>query len=117
MPQPFASPIGILIALVVLAASAPALARDDGRYAQSPLKQWFDSLTSGRGACCSDADGERTEYEMRGNAYWAPIDGVMTEVPADALLTVPNKVGHAMKWLSMSDGKRVFRCFLPGAGL
>jgi hypothetical protein len=35
-----------------------ASARDlDGRYAQSPLKQWFDSLKSGKGPCCSDADG------------------------------------------------------------
>jgi hypothetical protein len=26
-------------------------AHDDGRYAHSPLKPWFDGL------CCSDADG------------------------------------------------------------
>jgi hypothetical protein len=32
-------------------------ARDDGRYSQSPLKPWFDSLKSGKGPCCSDADG------------------------------------------------------------
>jgi hypothetical protein len=33
-------------------------ARDpDGRYANSPLKQWFDQLASGKGLCCSFADG------------------------------------------------------------
>ena len=26
-----------------------AVARDDGRFANSPLKGWFDSLKSGRG--------------------------------------------------------------------
>lgn len=106
-----------LIVLAMLVVGAQAHARDDGRYAQSPLKQWFDSLKSGKGFCCSDADGEQTEYEMRGNSYWAPIDGVMTEVPADALLNVPNKVGRAMKWISTIDGRKSFRCFLPGAGL
>ena len=32
-------------------------ARDDGRFANSPLKPWFDRLASGRGLCCSFADG------------------------------------------------------------
>src|SRR5215471_6131531 len=35
-----------------------AAARDlEGRYANSPLKGWFESLRSGKGPCCSDADG------------------------------------------------------------
>ena len=33
-------------------------ARDnDGKYANSPLKSWFDQLASGKGLCCSFADG------------------------------------------------------------
>jgi hypothetical protein len=35
------------------------LARDDGRYGNSPLKSWFDHLASGKGMCCSFADGFR----------------------------------------------------------
>jgi hypothetical protein len=36
-----------------------ATARDlDGRYANSPLKSWFDHLASRKGPCCSLADGE-----------------------------------------------------------
>ncbi len=38
---------GILVALV----TGTVQARDDGRYSQSPLKQWFDSLKSGKGPC------------------------------------------------------------------
>src|SRR5215470_5430584 len=89
--------------------AAPALycgtsavrAKDDGRYAQSPLKPWFDSLKSKKGFCCSVADGQETEYEMRDNHYWAPIDGVWQPVPDEALITEPNKVGRAMKWILM----------------
>jgi hypothetical protein len=38
-----------------------ALARDDGRYANSPLKSWFDRLASGKGLCRSFADGFRVD--------------------------------------------------------
>jgi hypothetical protein len=34
-----------------------AFARDDGRYADDPLRYWFDNLTSSNGKCCSFADG------------------------------------------------------------
>ena len=32
-------------------------ARDDGRFADSPLKEWFDRLASRNGLCCAFADG------------------------------------------------------------
>lgn len=104
------------IVALLLVTPCLTLARDDGRYAQSPLKQWFDSLRSAKGPCCSDADGEETEWEMRDGSYWAPIDGVMTRVPDSALLTQPNKAGKAMKWLYYENGEKVFRCFIPGSG-
>jgi hypothetical protein len=47
---------GALIASAAVFAGS-ATARDDGRYANSPLKPWFDSLRSAKGLCCSDADG------------------------------------------------------------
>jgi len=92
-------------------------ARDDGRYAQSPLKPWFDSLKSQKGFCCSVADGQETEYEMRDSNYWAPIDGVWQPVPTEAVITQPNKVGRAMKWIYMENGQKKFRCFLPASGV
>jgi hypothetical protein len=110
--------IAVLGALALSAATSyPVAARDDGRYAQSPLKPWFDQLKSRKGYCCSDADGEETEYEMRGQSYWAPIDGVWQPVPTEAVITEPNKVGRAMKWLYMENGERKFRCFLPAGGV
>ncbi len=60
----------ILALLVFL--TVPALARDDGRYANSPLKGWFESLRSQKGYCCAEADGRETEFDMRDNRYWVP---------------------------------------------
>jgi hypothetical protein len=47
------------ILLLLILFTSIAHARDlDGRYAQSPLKTWFDKLRSSGGSlCCSDADG------------------------------------------------------------
>lgn len=48
----------LLVAVgILLAFAGAAFARDDGRYANSALKPWFDGLRSGKGPCCSDADG------------------------------------------------------------
>jgi len=45
-------------------------ARDDGRYANEPLHAWFDQLASGKGLCCSFADGFKVE-----NVDWDTEDG------------------------------------------
>src|SRR5579863_807476 len=44
-------------AALVRGRSIVTLTRDDGRYAHSPLKSWFDQLAGGKGLCCSFADG------------------------------------------------------------
>jgi hypothetical protein len=115
--------IAILTWVVITALIALGAARDDGRYAQFPLKQWFDSLHSKKGYCCSDADGQKTDYEISVDGagkrhYAAPIDGVLTEVPDDAVLDAPNRTpeGSAMKWIYIANGRKQFKCFLPAAG-
>ena len=54
---------------------------------------------------------------MRDGSYWAPIEGIMTRVPREAVITEPNRHGRAMKWLYFENGHRAFRCFIPGAGI
>src|ERR1700733_15046013 len=49
--------LGSAFGIVVAAFIGAVQARDDGRYSLSPLKPWFDGLRSGKGPCCSDADG------------------------------------------------------------
>jgi hypothetical protein len=52
-----ASVLILVVAGCILAPDEVAARDPDGRYANSPLKGWFDSLHSGKGPCCSDADG------------------------------------------------------------
>ncbi|MGB8119403.1 MAG: hypothetical protein WCF56_11880 [Pseudolabrys sp.] len=97
------------------------LVRDlDGKYASSPLKQWFDSLASRRGPCCSVADGQSVEdvdCDTKDGKYRVRLDGQMIEVPPDALVSVPNKFGLAVVWLYKDyEGRTQIRCFIPGAG-
>jgi len=95
-------------------------AHDDGRYADSPLKAWFDQLASGKGLCCSFADGvsvENVDWDTQNGRYRVRIQGQWFVVPDAAVVTEPNKFGPAVVWpYQDSDGATQIRCFLPGAG-
>lgn len=112
-----------LMILLLASLISTAYARDpEGKYANSPLKHWFDGLANKHSQlCCSVADGrtlEDPDVETRNNQYWVRIDGTWYPVPDEALVTVPNKFGQPVVWPIMGlDGKLVIRCFMPGAGL
>ena len=75
------------------------LARDDGRYANSPLKSWFDQLASGNGLCCSFADGFRVDnvdWDTQDGHYRVRLYGEWIAVPDNAVVTEPNKFGPAV---------------------
>jgi hypothetical protein len=95
-------------------------ARDDGHFADSPLKPWFDRLASGKGLCCSFADGvsvENVDWDSKDGNYRVRINGQWVVVPEAAVVTEPNKYGPAVVWpYQDSDGATQIRCFLPGAG-
>jgi hypothetical protein len=117
---------GIFAVLALGLALSGAHARDlDGRYANSPLKPWFDKLSSGKGLCCSFADG----YAIT-DADWETKDGHFrvrlpelqgsdhfewVDVPEDAVITEPNLAGRTMVWPTYRDGKQTVRCFMPGS--
>lgn len=101
----------------VLAMIDPAHARDDGRYAGSPLKKWFDTLQSRKGPCCSDADGfavSDPDWESKSGHYRVRIEGEWHDVPDDAVITVPNLYGKTMVWPIKGWGGLTIRCFMPG---
>jgi hypothetical protein len=113
-------PLGIaLAAMLSVAAVHLAHARDpDGRYANSPLKQWFDSLKSGKGPCCSDADGTAVsdvDWESSNGHYRVRLEGEWVEVPDEAVITEPNRVGRTMVWPIRGYGGLTIRCFMPGS--
>jgi hypothetical protein len=100
-----------------------AAARDfDGRYANSPLHSWFESLRSGKGPCCSDADGTAlsdVDWEAKDGHYRVRIEGQWWNVPDEAVITEPNRAGRTMVWpvyyRSVGTSLRVeIRCFMPG---
>jgi len=96
------------------------LAHDDGRFANSPLKTWFDQLASGKGLCCSFADGvsvQDVDWDMQNGRYRVRLDGQWIVVPDVAVVTEPNRFGQAVVWpYKDSDGMTQIRCFMPGAG-
>ena len=112
------APLTIGFAVLLSAASHLGHARDDGRYAGSPLKPWFDSLKSGKGPCCSDADGSAVsdvDWESKDGHYRVRLDGEWIDVPEDAVITEPNRVGRTMVWPLRGYLGTSIRCFMPGS--
>lgn len=110
----------VVVWLFTLVLVSLAMARDvDGRYAQSPHKQWFDQLRSkGGGPCCSDADGTAlsdVDWDTKDGHYRVRLEGQWIDVPEDTVITEPNRVGRTMVWPMYLNGRTVVRCFMPGA--
>ena len=96
------------------------VARDDGRFANSPLKPWFDGLASGRGLCCAFADGatvQAVDWDTQEGHHRVRIYGQCIVVPDAAVVTEPNRFGPAVVWpFNDRYGNTHIRCFMPGAG-
>ena len=109
-----------LVVALLVGLSDLAFARDDGRYANDPLKYWFDNLTSSNGKCCSEADGlsvSDVEWDAEEGHYRVLLHGEWVNVPNSSVVTEPNRDGPAVVWLYMdSNGNIYIRCSLPRAG-
>jgi hypothetical protein len=105
---------GILVSVLI----GTVQARDDGRYSQSPLKPWFDNLRSGKGPCCSDADGfaiADLDWESKSGHNRVRIDNEWVDVPDDAVITEPNRAGRTMVWPVKGTLGTSIRSFMPGS--
>jgi hypothetical protein len=114
-------PLLAVVALCMIAfLSNNVSARDDGRYANEPLHAWFDQLASGKGLCCSFADGfsiQDVDWDTQDGRYRVRLHGEWVSVPDTAVVTEPNRFGPAVVWPYMdAAGATQIRCFLPGAG-
>jgi hypothetical protein len=90
----------------------------DGRYASSPLHDWFEQLASKKGRCCSDADGmtvSDVDWESRDGHYRVRIDDEWVDVPEDTVVTEPNRAKVSMVWPIWLNGHPYVRCFMPGS--
>jgi hypothetical protein len=107
----------LLLTVSVLAAClfGAASGRDlDGRYADSPLREWFDHLASGNGLCCSMADGEIVtdpDWESKDGHYRVRLENKWFDVPDSE----PNRAGRTMVWPLRSGDVISIRCFMPGS--
>ena len=80
---------GLSLAVVALCmtvfVASNASARDaEGKYANSPLKTWFDQLASGKGLCCSFADGvsvQDVDWDTQNGRYRVRLHGEWVLVP------------------------------------
>ena len=115
----------ISFAAVMAVMGLPVFGRDlDGRYATSPLHDWFEHLASGRGLCCSFADGyvvQDADWETKDGHYRVRVpkfasseDGIWVDVPDEAVITEPNRAGRTMVWPFYSNQGVSIRCFMPG---
>lgn len=118
----------LVLVLLLWLLPVVAVARDNGRFANSDptIKKWFDDLRSGKGPCCSDADGSAlsdADWETKDGKYRVRIPNMAVpgnplqwfDVPADAVITEPNRVGRTMVWPMFGYMGTQIRCFMPGA--
>lgn len=126
-----ATRLAAAVALVALAVPF-GHARDRGQFGSTnaELKAWFDGLRSGKGPCCSDADGSAlsdTDWDSREGHYRVrlprygtglegqPQETVWVEVPDEAVISEPNRVGRTMVWPIYGYMGVTIRCFMPGS--
>src|SRR5437879_9014956 len=84
------------IALMFLLLCSPAL---DHVAGHPELNEWFNRLASGRGLCCSFADGSAVsdvDWESKDGHYRVRLEGRWIDVPDDAVVTEPNRAGRTM---------------------
>jgi len=107
-------------ALLLAMASQIVQARDRGQFANAnpEIKAWFDRLASRKGPCCSDADGSAVsdvDWETSGGHYRVRLEGEWIDVPEEAVITEPNRVGRTMVWPIRGYLGLTIRCFMPGS--
>jgi hypothetical protein len=126
-----------IIAMILICCTGVRAHDRDGHWAKlaqegkAPPKEWWDHLASGKGLCCSFADGETVkdvDWDTEGpnGGYRVFLDGHWIDVPPEAVINEPNRFGPAVVWPyrstenipSMMGGiaELKIRCFLPGAG-
>ena len=105
----------VRIVLIFLLLCTPALAHDPGH---PELDEWFNRLASGKGLCCSFADGfavSDVDWESKDGHYRVRLENSWIDVPDEAVITEPNRDGRTMVWPMWINGGTFIRCFMPGS--
>jgi hypothetical protein len=113
-------PLTVGLAAALALASHLGHSRDRGQHANAnpELKAWFEGLKSGKGPCCSDADGTAVsdvDWQSHGGHYRVRLEGEWVDVPDEAVITEPNRIGRTMVWPLRGYLGLTIRCFMPGS--
>jgi len=90
-----------IIVIALVAATLPAVARDNGQWENQPahLRQWFQKLMQPDNpvmSCCGEADAfEADSFENGSGQYVAIITNGKGIIPEGTRIPVPN---NKMKW-------------------
>lgn len=106
-----------VIALLIFSTTAFAVDRGQYKNVDPFLKEWVEGLKSKAApyGCCAINEGIPNPATWSADGkYHVKIEGKWYDVPDDALITVPNKLGYAVVWYFKEDGKIMIRCFMPG---
>ncbi len=82
------------------------------------LNEWFNRLASGKGLCCSFADGSvvsDVDWELKDGHYRVRLEGRWIDVPDDAVITEPNRAGRTMVWPTRPIAGPIIRILKSGA--
>lgn len=108
--------LGIAWAMLLYVGMTGGIAHD---HHNPEMDDWFKGLRSKAGAhCCNGSDYEGIadpDWQSKDGKYQVRLNGVWHDVPPDAVIDTPNKVGQAMVWPYEIEGQTFIRCFMPGA--
>jgi hypothetical protein len=109
----------LLLAGLLFLGIGAAFAHDASR---PELNGWYDHLASGKGSCCSNADGTAVvdaDWDSKAGHYRVRIEGEWWDVPENAVITEPNRDGRTIVWpIYYRNGGKLdrieIRCFMVG---
>lgn len=109
-------PLRITCALLLAALISPSTHAHDHEHPE--LNSWYQSLHSGKGPCCDGSDAVRIadpDWETANGHYRVRIEGEWIDVPDEAVITEPNRIGRTMVWPIKGYLGVTIRCFMPGS--
>jgi hypothetical protein len=105
----------VALAIAGMLALVPALAHDHRNPANN---EWLKQQRNQNGNLCCDGDdwtrADDLEWSASAGRYKVRIGTDWLDVPPEALIREPNKMGHVLVWLRYLNGQPVVFCFAPG---
>lgn len=111
----------LIVVQAILWATIAATARDaDGRYANSPLHDWYAEQRNSAGQwCCNEADGHLFYGDYRINEDGSVVVNPGTpdehKIESYKVLKKENKAGAPVWWYTENAYGKTTYCFIPGS--